>query len=54
MCIILNHSFTYIRSQGNSYSLIDHFMISNVFNIKKSCVGLELLDDSVVNEVKTL
>ena len=27
-------------------------MISNIFDIKKSCVGLELLDDSVVNEVK--
>ena len=28
-------------------------MISNVFDIKKSCVGLEILDDySVVNEVK--
>ena len=48
----LNHSFTYTRSQGNFYSLFNHFMISNIFDIKKSCVGLELLDDSVVNEVK--
>ena len=48
----LNHFFTYTRSQGNSYSIIDNFMISNIFDIKKSCVGLELLDDSVVNEVK--
>ena len=41
-----NHSFTYTRSQGNFYSLIDHFMISNILDIKKSCVGLELLDSS--------
>ena len=48
LCVsFLNHSFTYTRSQGNFYFLIDHFMISNIFDIKKSCVGLDLLDDSV-------
>ena len=27
-------------------------MINNIFKITKSCVGLELLNDSVVNKVK--